>query len=314
VKQIEIYILGGFLGSGKTTLLQTILEQEKKRKRKVAVLLNEIGERSVDTDIIGRETPLRELLNGCICCTMKDQLELQLLSLYQQHEPDVIYIETTGVAHPLEVLDACLSPIIAPYLDVKSIVSVIDLSRWKDRKKLNKSIQKLLLEQIKYSDHLILNKSDLVSKEDQLSLQEEIREINSKAQMSRTTYANISSLEEINHSFHSSVGSHTELHVHHHLHIQTMTYQFEGKVIKEEFEKWIKELPGTIYRIKGFLQFVGSEEDTHLFQYSYGIPYSFPQKKFFPNNLVFIGEKFDKEKLNKELKSLEESAKQKSLV
>ncbi|MED3913250.1 GTP-binding protein [Priestia megaterium] len=314
MKQIEIYILGGFLGSGKTTLLQTILEQEKKRKRKVAVLLNEIGERSVDTDIIGRETPLRELLNGCICCTMKDQLELQLLSLYQQHEPDVIYIETTGVAHPLEVLDACLSPIIAPYLDVKSIVSVIDLSRWKDRKKLNKSIQKLLLEQIKYSDHLILNKSDLVSKEDQLSLQEEIREINSKAQMSRTTYANISSLEEINHSVHSSVDNHTELHVHHHLHIQTMTYQFEGKVIKEEFEEWVKELPGNIYRIKGFLQFVGSEEDTYLFQYSYGIPYSFPQKKFFPNNLVFIGEKFDKEKLNKELKSLEESAKQKSFL
>ncbi|PGA21217.1 cobalamin biosynthesis protein [Priestia aryabhattai] len=314
MKKIEIYILGGFLGSGKTTLLQTILEQEKKRKKKVAVLLNEIGEHSVDTDIIGRETPLRELLNGCICCTMKDQLELQLLSLYQQHQPDVIYIETTGVAHPLEVLDACLSPIIAPYIDVKSIISVIDLSRWKDRKKLNKSIQKLLVEQIKYSDHLILNKSDLVTKEDQLSLQEEIREVNTKAQMSKTAYGNISSLEEINHSFHSSVDNHTELHVHHHLHIQTMTYQFEGKVIKEEFEKWIKELPGTIYRIKGFLQFVGSEEDTYLFQYSYGIPYSFPQKKSFPNNLVFIGEKFDKEKLNKELKSLEESAKQKSFL
>ncbi|SUV10267.1 cobalamin synthesis protein P47K [Priestia megaterium] len=314
MKKIEIYILGGFLGSGKTTLLQTILEQEKKRKKKVAVLLNEIGEHSVDTDIIGRETPLRELLNGCICCTMKDQLELQLLSLYQQHQPDVIYIETTGVAHPLEVLDACLSPIIAPYIDVKSIISVIDLSRWKDRKTLNKSIQKLLVEQIKYSDHLILNKSDLVTKEDQLSLQEEIREVNIKAQMSRTTYGNVSSLEEINHSFHSSVDNHTELHVHHYLHIQTMTYQFEGKVIKEEFEKWIKELPGTIYRIKGFLQFVGSEEDTYLFQYSYGIPYSFPQKKSFPNNLVFIGEKFDKEKLNKELKSLEESVKQKSFL
>jgi len=66
--KIGIYILGGFLGSGKTTLLHNILKVEKKRNRKVAVLLNEIGEYSVDTDIIGKEKPLKELLNGCICC------------------------------------------------------------------------------------------------------------------------------------------------------------------------------------------------------------------------------------------------------
>lgn len=106
MKKINISILGGFLGSGKTTLLQNILKEEKKRNRKVAVLLNEIGEHSVDTDIIGTKIPLKELLNGCICCTLKNELEIQLLSLYQQHQPDVIYIETTGVAHPLEVLDA----------------------------------------------------------------------------------------------------------------------------------------------------------------------------------------------------------------
>ena len=71
--------------------------------------MNEIGEYSVDTDIIGKENVLRELLKGCICCTLKEELEIQLHSLYQQERPDVIYIETTGVAHPIEVLGACLA-------------------------------------------------------------------------------------------------------------------------------------------------------------------------------------------------------------
>jgi G3E family GTPase len=310
MKKIDIYILGGFLGSGKTTLLENILKEEKKRNRKVAVLLNEIGEYSVDTDIIGKDTPLKELLNGCICCTIKNELEMQLLSLYQQHQPDVIYIETTGVAHPLEVLDACLSPIIAPSIDVKSIISVVDLKRWMDRYELNRSLQKLLVEQIRYSDYLLLNKSDLVTDKEQASIQKEIIKINSRAKINLTTYAQVS-LEEINHSGRSYIDDHEELHVHNHLHIQTLTYQFEGPVIKKEFDEWIKNVPNSIYRIKGYLQFKGDQEPTHLFQYSYRVPYSFSQKKIFPKNLVFIGEDFNLEKLKKELKGLEQNAKQK---
>jgi len=310
MKKINISILGGFLGSGKTTLLQNILKEEKKRNRKVAVLLNEMGEHSVDTDIIGTKIPLKELLNGCICCTLKNELEIQLLSLYQQHQPDVIYIETTGVAHPLEVLDACLSPIIAPFIDIKSIISVVDLKRWMDRYELNQSLQKLLVEQIRYSDYLLLNKSDLVTDKEQSSIQKEIIKINPKAKINLTTYAQVS-LEEINLSNRSCGDAHEELHAHNHLHIQTMTYQFEGPVIKKEFDEWIKNLPNNIYRIKGFLQFEGDQVHTHLFQYSYRSPYSFPQKKPFPKNLVFIGKGFDLDKLKKELKNLEQNAKQK---
>ncbi|WP_427127487.1 CobW family GTP-binding protein (plasmid) [Priestia megaterium] len=310
MKKINISILGGFLGSGKTTLLQNILKEEKKRNRKVAVLLNEIGDHSVDTDIIGTKIPLKELLNGCICCTLKNELEIQLLSLYQQHQLDVIYIETTGVAHPLEVLDACLSPIIAPFINIKSIISVVDLKRWMDRYELNQSLQKLLVEQIKYSDYLLLNKSDLVTDKEQSSIQKEIIKINPKAKIILTTYAQVS-LGEINHSSRSYDDAHEELHVYNHLHIQTMTYQFEGPVIKKEFDEWIKNLPNNIYRIKGFLQFEADQVHTHLFQYSYRSPYSFPQKKTFPKNLVFIGKDFDLDRLKKELKDLEQNAKQK---
>jgi G3E family GTPase len=310
MKNVEIYILSGFLGSGKTTLLQNILKDEKKTNRKVAVLLNEVGEYSVDTNIIGKETPLREVLNGCICCTMKDELEIELLSLYNQHQPDVIYIETTGVAHPIDVLDACLSPVIAPSIEMKSIVSVIDSKRWLDRDQWSLPIKKLLEEQVKHADLVLINKVDLISEKERMCIQKEIMELNPTAKTHLTNYSNIS-LKELSQSSRFSTGSHEELHVHHHLHIQTMTYQFQGSVIKAEFDEWLNTLPESIYRIKGFLQFRGDEEYTHLFQYSYGFPYFYRQSIKFPKNLVLIGENLNKDKIKEELMQLEQNAKSK---
>ena len=78
MKKTEIYILGGFLGSGKTTLLRNILQQEKEEGRKVAVLLNELGSVSIDSGLIDDNVPLKELVDGCICCTIQDKLEVQL--------------------------------------------------------------------------------------------------------------------------------------------------------------------------------------------------------------------------------------------
>lgn len=310
MKKVEIYILGGFLGSGKTTLLQNLLKEEKKTNRKVAVLLNEIGEHSVDTDIIGKETPLKELLNGCICCTMKDEVEIQLLSIYKQHQPDVIYVETTGVAHPIEVLDACLSPVIAPYIEIKSIVSVIDSKRWLDRDKLSLRLKKLLEEQVRHGDHVLINKVDLITEEEREYIQKEIMEINPRAKIHVTDYSNIS-IEELSQPNRSSIDSHEEMHVHNHLHIQTMTYQFQDPVIKEEFDEWLKNIPESIYRIKGFLQFRDDEMHTHLFQYSYRLPFFFPQSIKFPKNLVFIGENLNKEIIKEELMQLEQNVKRK---
>ncbi len=313
MKKVEIYILGGFLGSGKTTLLQNLLKEEKKTNQKVAVLMNEIGEHSVDTDIIGKETPLKELLNGCICCTMKDEVEIQLLSIYKQHQPDVIYVETTGVAHPIEVLDACLSPVLAPYIEIKSIVNVVDSKRWLDRDRLSLRLKKLLEEQVRHGDHVLINKVDLITEEEREYLQKEIMEINPRAKAHLTNYSNIS-IKELSQSSRSSIDSHEKLHVHNHLHIQTMTYQFQGPVIKEEFDEWLKNIPESIYRIKGFLQFRGDEVNTHLFQYSYRLPFFFPQSIKFPKNLVFIGENLNKAIIKEELMQLEQNAKRKVMM
>ncbi|MDQ0859916.1 GTP-binding protein [Bacillus sp. V2I10] len=305
-KNVEVYILAGFLGSGKSTLLKNLLIEEKEKGRKVAVLMNELGEYSVDTGIIGTDVTLRELLNGCICCTMKDEVEIQLLMLYQQEEPDVIYIEATGVAHPIEILDACLSPVIAPHVNVKSIISVVDSKRWMDRKRLSNQLQKLLEEQVKYGDHILINKADFVSEEEQTDIRAEIADLNPRAKLFTTTFADIP-LTEIRTSREEKNDQDQEkLHVHNHLHIQSMTYQFQGVIRRESFERWLETITPTIYRIKGFVRFEGDAR-THLIQYSYGVPYMFAQSIKFPSNIVLIGDSLDKGKLKQGLLALEQS-------
>ncbi|MEH7462439.1 GTP-binding protein [Bacillus thuringiensis] len=304
MNKVEIHILGGFLGSGKSTLLQNLLLAEKKKNRKVAVLMNEIGEYSVDTDIVGRENILRELLKGCICCTMKDELEIQLHSLYQEERPDVVYIETTGVAHPIEVLDACLSPILAPYIEVKSIIVVLDALRWLNRETLSKSVQQLLNEQMKYGSHILINKSDLLKGEEKKQIVEEVALINKHAKLYETQYCNIS-LDDFEGVKLEGNQNHEKLHVTQHLHIQTMTYPFTKSIDQGNLYEWLSNLSEGIYRVKGFVKFHGDKYPT-LLQYSFGVPSLLEQDFGFPTNLVIIGENLDKAKLKKELESLEQ--------
>lgn len=303
MKKVEIHILGGFLGSGKSTLLQNLLLAEKKKNRKVAVLMNEIGEYSVDTDIIGKENVLRELLKGCICCTLKEELEIQLHSLYQQEKPDVIYIETTGVAHPIEVLDACVSPILAPFLEVKSIVVVLDGVRWLNRSVLSANVQQLLQEQIKYGSHILMNKVDLLTEEDKNKVLEDVRAMNQHAKLYETKYCNIS-LADIEKAEFGSNEEHETLHVKQHLHIQTMTYQFTKPIDQERLYEWLSTLPDCIYRVKGFVKFHGNKYP-HLLQYSFGVPTLLEQDFGFPTNLVMIGEGFNQDTIKRALEMIE---------
>ena len=85
MEKVEVFILSGFLGSGKTTLLQNILTQEKELGRNVAVVMNELGQVSIDSNAVSENTPLKELLNGCVCCTIQGQLEVHLQGLLQEH-------------------------------------------------------------------------------------------------------------------------------------------------------------------------------------------------------------------------------------
>jgi G3E family GTPase len=302
-----IYILSGFLGAGKTTLLQTILKQERERGRKVAVLMNELGEVSVDSHAVDDEVPLKELLNGCVCCTIQGQLEAQLQELVQLHTLDVIYIETTGVAHPIEVLDACMSPILVEHVNVEAIISLVDAKRWHHRKELSPQLQSLLIEQVRHADVILLNKVDELTEAVQGQITFEIRQINPYGKLFLTTYANVH-LDHIKVDKRRERISHEDAHVHEKLHLKTFVYKFTQPIDLEKFEDWLRNMPDSIYRIKGYMRFTHSDS-LYLFQYSYGMPIYMKELVKIPTNLVFIGENLPVKEIKNALQELENDSK-----
>lgn len=296
----EIYILSGFLGSGKTTLLKRLLEDEMKKNRKVAVLMNELGSISIDSYAVEDDVALKELLGGCICCSIQDKLEAQLQSLLLNEKPDVIYIETTGAAHPVEVLDSVLSPYLADQFVIKGVITIIDGARWLSRHSLPPQLQQLILEQVKHADFIIINKADTITDAEQAKLTFEVQGINPKASCLLTTYAKVSIDHLRGLQVQTKAGA-KKADVNNDLRLSTYVHTFKKAVDLDRFEEFLRSLPDTIYRIKGYIKF--SEMDyPYLFQYSYGMPLYMKENMNYPLNLVLIGEKMDwteiKEKLN----------------
>ncbi|KGR75213.1 hypothetical protein CD33_13180 [Ureibacillus sinduriensis BLB-1 = JCM 15800] len=308
MKNVEVVILSGFLGSGKTTLLQNLLDQEKKHDRKYAVVMNEIGNVSIDSDILSDGTRIEEIVNGCICCTNKSQLEKAILTLTLMEQPDVIYIESSGIAHPMEIYDTCLSPVIAENIFVKSIMTVLDGPLWLNQKRLSLKIRKLLEEQVRYADQILINKMDLLNNLEYEKLLTEVNGLNPLAVKKMTTYSKIS-LEDIAHREEKVTVAHEQLHVENHLHVSSLTYLFEEPINRGAFMEWLNEIPSSIYRIKGFLRFDNEPDYTYLFQYAYGVPYFIESEINFSMNLVMIGENLNKETCIKQLNGLRHSAK-----
>lgn len=299
----EIYILSGFLGSGKTTLLKKLLEDEKRRNRKVAVMMNELGSVSIDSNVVEEDVALTELLGGCICCSIQDKLESQLQSLLWNEKPEVIYIETTGAAHPVEVLDSVLSPIFADQFTIKGIITIMDGGRWLSRQSLTPQLQQLLLEQVKHADFIIINKTDTLTDSEQAKLTFEVQAINPKAICLLTSYANVS-IDYLRTMKMNEKHDVKKTNVKLDLQFSTFVYTFQKAVDLDQFEDFLRSLPDTIYRMKGYIKF--NEADyPYLFQYSYGMPIYLKEDMNYPLNMVFIGEKMNWTEIEEKLKKLE---------
>lgn len=189
---MEIVIIGGFLGSGKSAVLKNLIEEAKDNEKTVAVIMNELGEQSVDTFLIDKNVAVNEILDGCICCQMKHNVTAQLHDLYIKHQPDIIFIECSGVAHPIEVLDACLTPVLAPFSRVISILGVLDANLYNNINKLPIDIQKLINSQIKHCSDIVFNKIDLANSEQLLKSIHNFEESYPEIPPFITTHGNVS--------------------------------------------------------------------------------------------------------------------------
>ena len=187
-KKVPITLLCGYLGAGKTTLMNMILANQKGYR--VAVIVNDIGEINVDASLIEKDAKITDksslvpLTNGCICCTLKTDLVVQIEKLIATGKYDYILIESSGVCEPMPIAEA-IETIRNGHLD--NVVSVVDAKRLADEfadggRLLDKDmeeedIESLLVQQIEFCSTLIINKTDLVTEEQMKKIRAVVRKL-----------------------------------------------------------------------------------------------------------------------------------------
>jgi len=287
----DVYLFSGFLGSGKTSMLTDVIRQLKEKGLKPAVIMNELGKLPFDSQAVEEDVPLKEMLEGCICCSGAEKTEAQIQSLLLDSEFDVLIIETTGAAHPVEALDAVYSPIFAEQLNVKGIVTVADSKLWLNRETLTPQVRTLFMEQIRHAHLLLANKTDLLSEAEQAKVVYELQGFNPHAFILQTTNGRVPLhlLESLKATAQTDKQNITTATISS-MHLGSRLVEFDSvHFTQEQFEDWVRTLPDTVYRMKGYVPIEGIKNPM-LFQYAYGMVQWLPEYIKMPAKLVLIGE------------------------
>ncbi|MNO46705.1 putative metal chaperone YciC [compost metagenome] len=323
---VPVYILSGFLGSGKTTLLQRLLDHWKNQGLRPAVVMNELGEVNLDGLLVEQTVPMAELLGGCICCSIRSDLSTELATLIKKESPDVVVIEATGAANPLEIVDGVTEISLYQKVELKSLITVVDAAHLLELYRAQQgATYRLMQEQIRCASVLILNKVDRVTTEEAEEVTSILRKWNAYAPIQPTvrcavepeellrdaggvlTDAQLEEVEESSESFlhvedeQATDGIHAT-----HDHVMAYTHYFKRPVNSEEFEQFVKELPRDVYRAKGIVTF-NDTSSRFLFQYAYreaDFMKITPQGEV-PDVAVFIGEHFSSSELRTRLLEME---------
>ena len=271
---IPVTIISGFLGAGKTSLLNHILNAD--HGLRVAVLVNDFGEINIDAELISGvsgESAIN-LSNGCICCSIRDDLLEAMVKLIQRPDPpDYIVLETSGVSDPMAVSLTFIARELRSRVRVDSMLTVVD-SEQIDR--VDKKHRELALDQIAMADIVVLNKVDLIKDEKREELADFVKSLVPRARILETTHGKVPLDYVLDvgtydlHRFSGKLGLEVHVHAdgeahdheneHHHKHsrepdhtlvFSTWSYRTDKPLSHSEVRHAVKTLPAAIYRAKG---------------------------------------------------------------
>ena len=326
---MPVTIITGFLGSGKTTLLNHILSNNNDLK--VAVLVNEFGDINIDSQLlVSMDETMVELSNGCICCTINDDLVDAVYRIMERDDRiDYMVIETTGVADPLPIILTFLGTELRDLTRLDSIIAMVDAETFTPEHFESEAA----LKQISYADVTIVNKVDLASSDQVQTLEQYLNSVKAGVRILRSQqgqvplqlildvgYNNPEDYADLEHAHdhhgheHDHHGHEHHDHDHHHDHhhhsshldndgFVSISFESDRPFNVKKFEQFLQnDLSKNVFRAKGILWFEESDL-RNIFQLS-GPRFSIDGEEWCSpprNQLVFIGRHLNGDHIQQQL-------------